>query len=600
MQDGIPRNPHGRDVTSIVDVLRARAAATPDRVAYEFLDDRADVPAGGASITYAELDRGARAIAALLQANAAPGDRAILVYPTGPDYLRALLGCLYAGIVAVPAYPPEYGRLAGRVATIIANCRPRVVLTTSAILRKSRHAPGPGQPGSGQPGSAVRWITTDDAFAGLEHMFRSTELERHGLAVLQYTSGSSGDPKGVMVSHAGLLDNLQRLRDAFGYTEDDRQVTWLPPYHDMGLIASLLSALYTGHPCTVMSPFAFLLDPLRWLAEISHRRATCTGAPNFAYELCVRKVSDERLRELDLRSLRLAFCGAEPVRVQTVKAFAQTFAPAGFRAEAFRPAYGLAEATVFVSTTPADTLPAIVALDRDAFGRGALIDAPDARDAVRAVSCGPAMAGHDVVIVNPDTRVLCEPAAIGEIWISGPSISKGYWEQPEATRETFDGRLALADEARRHPGPFLRTGDLAFQRAGELFIAGRLKDVIVIRGVNRYPQDIELTAERSHPMLRPGCGAAFAADPGPAGDQERLVILHEVNPGDLGRTEGALAAIRAAVRDEHQLDVSAILLIEPRTLPKTTSGKIARRPSRQAYLAGALKVVASWVAPVAS
>jgi acyl-CoA synthetase (AMP-forming)/AMP-acid ligase II len=571
---------------SLAHVLQERARRHPERLAFRFLGYGAAGDAPEESVvTYGELERNARAVAALVQGIAQAGDRALLVYPTGPDYVAAFFGCLFAQVVAVPAYPPEYGRMAGRLETMAVDCTPTIALTTRDLVPRCQ---------SLWSGAAalrgVRWTATDDRFAGLERLWRPLATGSTTLAFLQYTSGSSGDPKGVMVSHGNLVDNLERLRQGFGYGPDDHHVTWLPPYHDMGLIAALLSAIYTGHACTVMSPFAFLQDPFRWLSEVSRRRGTVVGAPNFAYELCVRKIPAERARDLDLGSLRVAFCGAEPVRPQTMRRFIRHFAAAGLEPKAFRPAYGMAEATVFLSTGPENETTWVLPVAREAYARGeAAVPAADA-PAVEAVSCGRPLSGHDVLIVDPDRRVVCPERTVGEVWVSGPSVAHGYWGKVDATAQAFQGRLASDDEAKRHPGPFLRTGDLAFVCEGQLFIAGRLKDLIIVRGVNHYPQDIELTVEASHRALRPGCGAAFSVDDG---NEERVVVLHELGAGQHD-TESILAGIRRAIRDEHQIDVGAIVLIEPNTLPKTTSGKIARRPSRSAFVEGRLRALARW------
>lgn len=570
---------------SLGHVLRARARAAPERVAYRFVEFSPDGARAESSLTYGELDRRARAVAALLQGVVEPGDRALLLYSFGPDYLGAFLGCLYAGVVAVPAYPPEYARLSSRIDGIFADCEPSVVLSTGHIRRQVEGA-------RGRTASGARWFATDAAPAGLEHLWREPPFDGEALAFLQYTSGSSGSPKGVMISNANLADNLARLRQSCPFSADDCQVTWLPPYHDMGLVVALLSALYSGFVCVAMSPFAFLQSPGRWLREATLQRATVLGAPNFAYDLCLRKVPAAQRGELDLSSVRFAYCAAEPVRAETLARFAEAFGPCGFRAEAFSPAYGMAESTVLLSTTPRAQPPRVLSVGERSYGRGLALPPEPGERARQVVSCGRPMGGHDVVVVDPDRRLPCAEREVGEIWVAGPSVSRGYWRNPEATAEAYGARLVGPGlEAR---GPFLRTGDLGFLEGGQLYVAGRLKDLIIVRGVNHYPQDVERAVEASHPALRPGCGAAFSVDDG---ERERVVVVQEVRRGGAeaeAEAEAIFEAVRAAVYERFDLPLDEIALLEQDAILKTSSGKIARRPCREALLKGELRVWRRW------
>ncbi|HEX2222817.1 MAG TPA: fatty acyl-AMP ligase, partial [Thermoanaerobaculia bacterium] len=500
--------PEVRPVT-LAGLLRVRAAERPDRVAFTFL---ADGEVEGGRLTYAELDHQARAIAAALRQTLAPGDRALLLYPPGLEFIAAFFGCLYAGVIAVPAYPPRPNdRSQSRLRSIAHDAEPRAALTTSAILAGA---------GDLAPELAVlRWLPTDalppfgaDAEGfGFADGDGISEPEPDSVAFLQYTSGSTAAPKGVMVTHANLLHNERMIGEAFGQDEDTVVAGWLPLYHDMGLIGNVLQPLHAGARCVLMSPVAFLQKPLRWLEAISRYRATTSGGPNFAYELCVRKTTVEERARLDLSSWKVAFNGAEPVRETTLERFAEAFAASGFRREAFYPCYGLAEATLFVTGGELGRFPRVEVVDAAALERNEVRPAFDGDPARRLVSNGRAWLGQQVVLADPETGLECPAGRVGEIWVAGPSVARGYWRNPEATERDFGAFLADGQ------GPFLRTGDLGFAAGGELYVTGRLKDLIIIRGRNHYPQDLELTAERSHPDLHAGGGAAFAVDAGEGG-----------------------------------------------------------------------------------
>ena len=560
---------------TVAGLLRARAAERPSQVAFRFLTDG---ESAGESLTYGELDARAARIAAELALSAgaaggiAPGERALLLYPPGLDFIAAFFGCLYAGVVAVPAYPPRPNdRSQSRLRSIARDATPRAALTTRAILAgavepKGLLAVAPELAG-------VRWIATDAPEASERGGGTAAaaadlpEPDPEDVAFLQYTSGSTAAPKGVMVTHANLLHNERMIGQAFAMDESSVVVGWLPLYHDMGLIGNVLQPLAAGGSCVLMSPVAFLQRPLRWLEAISRFRGTVSGGPNFAYELCLRKATPEALLGLDLASWRVAFNGAEPVRAATLERFAAAFAPCGFRADAFYPCYGLAEATLFVTGGEP--------------GRPPRVDAESGR-----VSCGRPWLGQRLVVADPETGEERPAGAEGEVWLAGPSVARGYWRNPEATVHDFNAFLPGGE------GPFLRTGDLGFLAGGELYVTGRLKDLIILRGRNLYPQDVELTAESSHPDLRPGGGAAFAVDAGDAGE-ERLVIVHEVERRRRSSPENTAEiaeAVRRAVAAEHEAQVFEVVLIRQSGLPKTSSGKVQRRRCRELYLAGELPV----------
>ncbi|HEX8456607.1 MAG TPA: amino acid adenylation domain-containing protein, partial [Pyrinomonadaceae bacterium] len=566
-------------ISTLVELLRYRASRQPERVAYTFL---ADGERDAEQITYGELDGRARAIGATLQDRRAEGARALLLYPPGLNYVAAFFGCLYAQAVAVPAYPPRLNRTLSRLKAITADAQASIVLGTTQTLshlkRGIAQAPELEQ---------LTWLATDDLSPDVAGEWREQSIGGEALAFLQYTSGSTSTPKGVMVSHSNLLSNERIIKHAFEHTESAVVVGWLPLYHDMGLIGNVLNPLYIGAPAILMSPVAFLQKPARWLQAISDYKATTSGGPNFAYDLCVRKITPEQRATLDLSSWQIAFNGAEPIRRHTLEQFAETFAPHGFKRRAFMPVYGLAEGTLFVSGAAKNEEFVAGAFEAEALQANRVVEmgaddhAPGAR---HLVSSGCAGSEHEVVIVDPESMSRCDEGRVGEIWVRGASIAGGYWRREEETERTF--RAVLADTG---AGPFLRTGDLGFLHGGELYVTGRLKDLIIIRGRNLYPQDIELTVERSSPALKLGAGAAFAID---VEGEERLVIVQEIerehrhlDPVDIFK------AIREQVGEQHEVEIHAIALIKPGSIPKTSSGKIQRHACRQQFLTGTLEVI---------
>lgn len=566
--------------TTFVDLLRRRVVELPDRMAYTFLADGAG---DEARITYSELDRRARSIAALLQSHGGSGERVLLLYPPGLDYISAFFGCLYAGAIAVPVYPPRQNRTLGRILNIINDAQPAVALTTSRILSRNWRLT------SGADGlNSMRWLAVEGETTGAEDEWRKPLLTGKSLAFLQYTSGSTGEPKGVMLSHGNLIHNSELLRRFFEYTPESFCVSWLPIYHDMGLIGGMLQPLYGGYPCAFMSPVSFLQRPLRWLEAISRYQATISGGPNFAYELCVRKISLEQSATLDLRSWTTAFNGSEPIRAETLKRFADAFSPCGFREQAFFPCYGLAESTLIVSGGENSAQPVIRDFQVQELEKNRAVEAVSKdSEPRRLVGSGRRLPGDRVIIVNPEILKECSHGEIGEVWVAGGSVASGYWNLPSETARAFQAFTLDTLE-----GPFLRTGDLGLLLNGELFITGRLKDLIIIRGLNRYPQDIELTVERSHLSLRPGCGAAFSVE---FEGEERLVVTQEIDRA--GENAGAvIELIRRRVAEEHDLQPFAVVLIRTGSLPKTSSGKIQRQACRSAFLNGTLESIASWQA----
>jgi len=546
-----------------MEILRSRAGIQPTQLAYTFLDDGINE---SGRFTYAELDARASDIAAHLSKHAKPGDRALLLYPQSLEFIASFLGCLYAGIIAIPAYPPRPNRGGLRIHAIAADAQPVLALTTADLLERSRslfsQADHPIEPS---------WIATDTIARGGGSEWQLPVTEAGQTAYLQYTSGSTSTPKGVMVTHGNLMHNLLDLDQGWKHSTESVLVTWLPTFHDMGLVYGVLEPLYRGFPCFMMPPLAFLQRPARWLQAISDRKATHSVGPNFAYDLCVRKIKPAEREKLNLSHWNTAVNGAEPVRRETLDRFTEMFAPVGFRPETFCPGYGLAENTLKATATRAGDLPKFYTASADAGGP-------------TFVGCGVGEAGTRVEIVNYETGTRCAPNEVGEIWIAGPSVTAGYWNRPEETAATFGAKLAGEEPTR-----FLRTGDLGFFADGALYVTGRIKDLIIIRGQNHYPQDIELTVERSHAALRPGCGAAFAVD---IESEERLVIAQEIESSAAAGidTEDLVETIRQNVSETHDIQVYSVVFLRAGEMPKTSSGKLQRRACRAAYLSGTLRL----------
>ncbi|HWA89093.1 MAG TPA: fatty acyl-AMP ligase [Rhizomicrobium sp.] len=558
----------------LVDLLQIRAERQSGSLAYCQLT-RGERPED--AMTYGDLDRAARGAAARLRGVAAPGARVLLLLPAGREFLVCLFGCFYAGMVAVPAEMPRAGRPLERLRAIAQDASPSVAITTDATLRDRADLTGM------LCDLGCRSISA--AETGHAGAMSPVAGGSRALALLQYTSGSTADPKGVMVTHGNFLATLADLDKGWRHGPDSRMVSWLPVFHDMGLVYGVLQPLYNGFPCYLMSPASFLQRPMRWLRAIAQLRATHSAAPNFAYQLCCDMAKPEDLATLDLSSWKVALNGAEPVRDSVLAAFARIFAPCGFDADAFCPGYGLAEATLKVATKSRGTPLRRLRLDASALAQGRIESASGDAAAATVVGQGWSDIGARIEIVDPETRRQAAAGTVGEIWVASPSVSTGYWRRPAETEETFGA--CLADDGE---GPFLRTGDLGFADGGDLFVTGRLKDLIIVEGRNHYPQDIEATVQSAHPALRPDHGAAFAV----AGrDGERLVVVQELRRSHLTnlRCEDVIGSIRSMVSEVHGLRASSIMLVPPGSIPKTTSGKIRRSKCRAVYLAGTLCVV---------
>jgi acyl-CoA synthetase (AMP-forming)/AMP-acid ligase II len=565
---------------SLVHTLVHRAQVQPGRAAYTFLVDGTTAID---SLTYGELDRNSREIALMLQRVLKPGDRALLMYPPGLDFISAFFGCLYAGVIAVPAYPPQPSRpehSLPRMKAILTESGSRAVLCKEDFIEKYSslfHA-------SPELADCSLLATDHDGLECIEQ-WSMPDNTPESLAFLQYTSGSTAAPKGVAVSHANILHNLAYIQHVSFHETQNVLVSWLPTYHDMGLFAGVLFPLFNNCPAYLMSPVSFLQKPVRWLEAISHFHGTNSGGPNFAYDLCVQRISPEQIRELDLSSWKIAYNGAEPIRRSTLESFSTKFRECGFRRSSLFPVYGLAESTVFVSGKPLS----------DTQADPITVASPS-----ELVNCGSPKFGMDIVIVDPERRTEMQADEIGEIWVRGPSVAAGYWNQPSDTERTFRAFLESGD------GPFLRTGDLGFMRTGELHVTGRIKDLIIVRGRKHYPQDIEQTVELCHAEVQSQGTAALSVD-FEVGTQ--LVILVEVSrrlkfrgPAEddevdgvfVGHVEEIVACIRESVSERHELQVEAIHLLNRGSIPKTSSGKIRRHACCDAIKLGNLDCLASW------
>jgi acyl-CoA synthetase (AMP-forming)/AMP-acid ligase II len=559
---------------SLVALLARRAAEQADDRAYVFVSDRGTEET---TLTFRQLRDAAGALAARLTAVAQPGDRAILVFPPGLEFMVAFFGCLMAGIIAVPMMMPRRNSARDASAAILANCTPAVALTASAFALR-------GDLQARFALASLRWIEVDLAGDGATNDL--PEPAADDIAFLQYTSGSTSEPKGVMVSHANLLANLEMIRIALGNTRQSTYVNWVPLYHDMGLILNALGAFHVGATCVLMAPNAFMQRPLGWLRAISHYRAEVACGPNFGFDLCVSRYRADQMDGVDLSPLRIALNGAEPVHADTIERFVQTFAPHGFDPRAMYPAYGMAEATLLISGGRRGGGHVTRRISRAALQAHAAEEPYGADEAQIVVGCGHALSGERIAIVEPEKRTRLPADSIGEIWVSGANIARAYWRNDEATREDLNASIAGED------GAWLRTGDLGFiDVTGELFVTGRIKDLIIIRGINHYPQDVERTVQSLDGALRENCGAAFSV-PDESGE-ETLVIVQEVER--IARhtidTEEIEGRIREAIADSHELSARHIALIRPGALPKTTSGKIQRKLARKLWLDGGFEEI---------
>jgi acyl transferase domain-containing protein/acyl-CoA synthetase (AMP-forming)/AMP-acid ligase II/pimeloyl-ACP methyl ester carboxylesterase len=577
--------------TTLIDRLQEQASTQPDKQAFTFLaDGETEID----RITYQQLNEKAKAIALVLQSHHAQGARALLLFQPGLDFITAFLGCLYAGVIAVPVYPPRANRSLERLLAIVTDAEASFALTTKSIQEQvaSKFA-------SHNATENIKFVATDTLKLDLATGWQDLNLSLDHLAFLQYTSGSTGKPKGVMVSHGNLIANSATIQHCFGNQREHILTSWLPPYHDMGLIGSIIQPIYVGASMYLMAPVTFLQRPYRWLQAISNYRGQTNGGPNFAYDLCVESVTPEQKATLDLSCWELAFSGAEPVRAETLERFSEYFRDCGFRPQAFYPCYGMAESTLMITGSRRNAQPVAATFDLKLLEENLAVAAEPSESAITLVSSGSnslqqklAIAKLTEGIPNPETRSQCPDGEIGEIWVKSPSVAQGYWNCPELSADSFDGKLrTLADI---QESGWLRTGDLGFLRHGELFVTGRLKDLIIIRGRNYYPQDLELTVDNAHEAIRAGNVAAFTVE---VAGVEQLVITPEIKRTSLRKLNVAeiTKAIRRAIAEHHELQVHAIVLLKTGSIPKTSSGKIQRHACKAGYLDGSLNSVGEFV-----
>ena len=567
--------------TSLVDIIQSRAKYQPQRLAYRFLVDGEDEEE---VMNYEELDRRARSVGALLQSSLKAGDRALLFFQPGLDFITTYLGCLYAGVIAVPSYPPHSARLhisLPGIRRMAADAGAAAILLNKPLF-DAIHARNDIQ---SEFGSIKLLVTGVHEIEQLAAHYRRPAIAGNDLAFLQYTSGSTSIPRGVMISHSNLMHNMSVIEKYFDVTEKTHSVIWLPPYHDMGLIGGILQPLYSGFPVTLMPHLTFLQRPFRWLQAMSRFRATISAAPNFAYDLCIRKITPQQLQLLDLSHWKSAFVGAEPVYHKTLDKFADYFSQCGFRREAFVPCYGLAESTLLVCAKPKDLLPTIRHFQQQkAIENKIAVSTEKSEESQQTlVSCGNISSGQILKIVNPNTHVQCKPEEEGEIWIKGPSVAGGYWNNTAETIATFNAQLS--DNSETH---FLRTGDLGFICEGELYVTGRLKDLIISEGKNYSPYDIERSVEASNPDICPlSCAAFSIINDG----HEVVIIVAEVTSKIFVNEEEIINSIRTTVSLNHGLHVHVVKLTKPGSIPRTTSGKIIRFRCREQYSSGLFKEI---------
>ena len=571
--------------TNLIELLEDRTVATPQKTAYSFLQDGTTETG---NITYAQLNTQAKAIASLLQSTLKPRSRVVLVYTydAAIEFVAAFMGCLYADMIAVTTTPPRHGKDISKLAQRVTDSGTELILTTTDLVSNFKSKIATNLKVLNQF-KGLKWFTTDDVDLGLASSWQQPNITPDTVAFLQYTSGSTGIPKGVMVTHGNILQNQEMIRLGFDHDENAVVIGWLPLFHDMGLIGNVLQPLYLGTSSYLMSPVSLAQKPFEWLKAITNYRATTSGGPNFAYDLLCLKATEDSLAQLDLSSWKVAFSGAETVRAETMERFSQIFAPCGFNRDAFYPCYGMAETTLFVTGGEASKPPKVLQLDSNQLEQNRVV-ITDAANSKAIVSCGKTWLDTKVIIVNPKTSLPCPPDEIGEIWVTGSGIGKGYFQQEQQTKETFAAKL---NSDPTHS--WLRTGDLGFMREGELYITGRLKEVMIFMGRYCYPQHVEQTLQQAHSALKPNAGAAFSLDIAGA---ERLIVVQEVTRQALRtlNVEEIVTAICQAVGKEHEVETYGICLIKPASIPKTSSGKIQRRRCAQLYQQGELNTVAQW------
>ena len=570
-----------KESKTLVHLLNHRAACQGDKTAYILLDEKGNE---SDRICYAELVKSARNIASTIQRKVSKGDRCLILLPPGLQFITGFLGCLFAGVIAIPSYPPRRKKTNERFWSVFHNAEPLCILTSPEIKESLN-----GHFDFSERLQDIPHVVIEGEYADDSTYWENPDVEPDDIAMLQYTSGSTGQPMGVMVSHDNLMHNFEVVKQSFHHDENLIGVSWLPPYHDMGLMGTLLQPLYVGGMSVIITPNDFLRSPVIWLNSITKYRGITAGCPNFALDFCVERISEEQKMDIDLTSLKVLFCGSEPIRKKTLDNFSNAFKNCGFTTNKFLPCYGLAESTLLVTGIHCSEPPEYLKVDRQNLERtGKIILSQDNTRSSELVGCGYPWLDGKVIIVDPETGCKVQEHETGEIWIISSSVCRGYWNNPEKTRQIFKAYTSDTKE-----GPFLKTGDLGFINNGHLYITGRIKDLIIICGINYYPQDIENTVENCHPALQKNACTAFSVD---MNDQEQLVVVQEVKRTAIRELNEnkIFEAIRSAIAYEHEIPIYAVALISPGSSIKTSSGKIQRRACKSAFLQNDLKLIAYW------
>lgn len=568
-----------RESESLVEIISKRAVSQYNHVVYRFLGDGVNETE---SFTFGEIDRVARSIAQKLSERVSKGDRVVLLFPQGLNYIAALYGCFYGGFIAIPVYPPRRNRKTDRLNAIIEDSGASVCLSTEDVFNTVER-----NFSDNKLLSDMEWFMYEKVSGISEPKTLNAFPEPGDVAFIQYTSGSTGNPKGVMITHENIIYNSEFIHRSFGFSSNTVGMNWLPVFHDMGLIGGIFQAAFLGLLNVGMPPVAFLKNPLNWLKAIDKYKATTGGGPNFGYDYCIQKISPDEVNGLDLSAIKNFYCGGEPVRRKIFEDFPKVFSAAKVRANQMFAVYGMAETTLIVTGGDPGTEPKFIRVDQEALSNNRVVFVSKDKKGVDLVSNGHVWMETEVAIVNPETFEKVDENMIGEVWIKGPTVAKGYWNKPEETKRTFKAFM------KNGGGPWLRSGDLGFLYNDELYITGRLKDLIIIRGVNYYPNDIEYTVELAHEAFKVNSGAAFSIQ---NEGGEKLVIVQELERKFLRNTDydALIALIRKVIAEEHELEVFSVVLIRTGSIPLTSSGKIQRRQTRYEYLTDKLNVVASW------
>jgi acyl-CoA synthetase (AMP-forming)/AMP-acid ligase II len=545
--------------STFCEILRSRAIEAPETRAFVFLDSIGNVVE---ELSYAALERRAKALAVSLIANTLGGERVILMFPSGLDFVIALFACFYAGAVAVPVPVLSGKRMLDRISAIFGDAQPAGVLTLASLQRDAKASEVLN--GFGK----LVWIEIDRLDREPDSTITLPAGNPEALALLQYTSGSTNLPKGVKLTHANLVANSRMIAEAFGHDSSTRGVSWLPHFHDMGLVGHVLQPVYFGGLSVLMSPLSFLQRPVRWLQAISSWKATTSGGPTYAFELCVKAIREEQIQGLDLSSWRIAYCGSEKVRPEVLERFGTRFAKHGLNPRALRPCFGLAEATLLVS------------IGTEAKVLKTAAPSHNSVPIQQSVSCGPAARGSSIIVIDVDSKEKLADGVVGEIWVKGPHVAQGYWNARD--EDTFCARVVGGDD-----GNYLRTGDLGFLKEGELFVVGRIKDTIIINGLKHSAEDIEATVSQSE-RLAGFSNAAFRID---IGGQEQAVFVQEFayKSSNIDEVSQIVSEAFASVTREHGLRLFDFIVVRAGSLPRTSSGKIRRSVARDIYLTDGFK-----------